>query len=289
MSDRLKLAIQSKGRIGNVIPDFLRRAGLNFEIFDRQLISRCSNFPLDLLFVRHRDIPVFVEDGAADLGIVGQDLLWENNNDVAELLNLGFGRCRLCLAVPEETKYRKATDLKGLRVATSLPNLTTEYFSKKLIPVEVIAVEGSVEIGPRLNIAEAIVDVVGTGSTLEINRMRIIDEILRSETVLIGNQESIMTRKNLVDELVFRCGSVVAADTKKLMLFTVAEDKLDACYAVISSSIDVTVTRANGTSGNQFVSIQLVVDEEESWSLMRALKLQGAKIIFVTDIQRLVT
>ena len=202
----LKLAIQKDGRLTEDAVSFLRSAGLQFENYKQKLFSSCRNFPLEIVYVRDDDIPDYVESGAVDLGIVGQNILYESNKRVANIVRLNFGFCSLSIAVPEESNIKKIEQLKNARIFTSYPNSTEKYFKKKNIPVNIMAVSGSVEIPPALGIADAIVDLVATGRTLALNNLKVIEKIYDSQASLIVGKNNNLPegKKILMQKLIKR-------------------------------------------------------------------------------------
>lgn len=283
---RLRLALQNKGRIGHIMPSFLAKAGLDFSIMDRQLLARCENFPLDLLFVRHGDIPTLLEDQAADLGVVGTDLLNEYEYQVKELLPLGLSPSRLCLAVPEDSTVLKAEDLKGLRVATNFSNITKKFFQQKNIDVTIIPLSGSVEVAPTLGVAEAIADLVGTGTTLSTNRLRVVEEIMFAQACLIGTPELAEEKQELLDELLFRFQSVIQARDKKSLYFNLPRKQLGALRELQLGLSGPTISQIE--SPENLVAVMVVVKEKELWSTMRSLQSIGATGLLVMNIERVV-
>ena len=208
----LKLAIQKNGRLTEDAVNFLRSAGLQFENYKQKLFSSCRNFPLEIVYVRDDDIPDYVESGAVDLGIVGQNILNESNKDVKNIMNLNFGICSLSIAIPENSDVKVVKQLINARIFTSYPNSTKKYFKKKNIPVNIIAVSGSVEITPALGIADAIVDLVATGRTLALNDLRIIEKIYDSQAILItGSKNNLSEEKQiLMQKLINRFKKVLS-------------------------------------------------------------------------------
>lgn len=189
-NDNLKLAVQKNGRLTRETINLLCESGLKFDVYKQSLFSSCRNFPLDILYLRDDDIPNYVERGAVDLGIIGKNILYESNKRVTNIIGLNFGFCSLSIAVPEESNIKKIEQLKNAKIVTSYPNSTKEYFKKKNIPVNIIAVSGSVEITPALGIADAIVDLVATGRTLALNDLRVIEKIYNSQAMLIAGSKN---------------------------------------------------------------------------------------------------
>lgn len=283
---RLKLAIQNKGRIGGRLPKFFEQAGLVFEFQERQLIARCQNFPIDLLFVRHSDIPLLMSDGVADLGIVGKDLVAEKKFDLKTVLPLGLARSALCLAVPERSGITAIDQLANKKVATHFPNLTQQFFDQRKIAVEILPLRGSVEIAPQLDLAEAIVDLVGTGATLAVNRLEVIATLLESEAVLIAAQLD-SEKQSLLDALVMRFESVIGARDKKLLIFNLPKAALPDLKNLHLGLSGPTISELNGDSVGM-VAVQVVVGESESWEIMSRIKSIGGSGILVLNIERLI-
>jgi len=283
---RLKLAIQNKGRIGGRLPKFFEQAGLIFEFQERQLIARCQNFPIDLLFVRHSDIPLLVTDGVADLGVVGRDLVAEKMFDVQTVLPLGLARSALCLAVPERSGIASVGQLAGKKVATHFPNLTQQFFDQNQTAVEILPLRGSVEIAPQLDLAEAIVDLVGTGATLAVNRLKVIATLLESEAVLISSQLN-GEKQIMLDALTMRFQSVIGARDKKLLIFNLPKAALPDLQNLHLGLSGPTISELNGDSVGM-VAVQVVVGEAESWEIMSRIKSIGGSGILVLNIERLI-
>ncbi len=285
---RLKMAVQNKGKLGRVILPFLERAGLRFDIVERQLVARCQNFPLDLLFVRHSDVGVIVEDAAADLGVIGSDVLAEQAFGVKHIMNLELAKSSLCLAVPENLGATQASDLNGKKIATNFPNLSKQYFEKLGLNVEIVRLRGSVEIAPVLEIAVGIVDLVATGTTLRQNRLKVIDKVMEAQGVLVAGKTLGDDQLKLVEELKFRFLSVIEARDKKLLVFNLPKASLEQLGSIGLGLDGPTVSEVrNGTV--EMVDVQIVVEESESWGVMRKLKGIGASGILVMGIERLVS
>lgn len=197
----LKLAVQKDGRLTNETLSFLRGSGLDFIYDQKRLISTCLNFPLEIIYVRDDDIPKFVAEGIVDLGIIGQNLLYEQPFNVKRLLNLRYGLCSLVIAVPVKSNIKTISDLRGKKIATSYPISSAKYFQKLNIPVRIIEVSGSSEIAPVLGLASAIVDLTATGKTLALNDLRVLAKIYDSEAVLIEGRKIIIKKKLLIEKL----------------------------------------------------------------------------------------
>ncbi len=208
----IKLAIQKDGRLTDDTIRFLRRSGLEFASYKQKLFSVCRNFPLEILYVRSTDIPYYVSSGVADLGIIGQNIIFEERPKTKELFNLQYGFCSLILAVPNDSAIQKLKDLSGKTIATKYPNSTKDFFIKNAISVNIVKINGSVEIAPALGIADAIIDLTSTGRTLAINNLRILATLYKSQATLIANKKNLVNgRKLLLEKLIGRFASILSA------------------------------------------------------------------------------
>lgn len=209
-SKSIKIAIQKEGRLAQDTLSLLRAAGLSFENYTGRLFIRCRNYPAEILYVRDDDIPYYVASGIAELGIVGQNVLKESRLGVRTLLNLGFSKCSLVIAVPQNSNINRAQDLKNLTIATSYPTSTKEYFKENKIPIKIVNIKGAVEIAPSLGFAQAIVDVVVTGKTLFLNNLRILQKISDSQALLITlNKATSKEKAKIVDNLKAKISEVL--------------------------------------------------------------------------------
>jgi ATP phosphoribosyltransferase len=285
MSRRLRLAVPNKGRLVEPSLALLHDAGLVFEEHDRSLVARVQNFDLDILFVRTNDVIEFVGDGVADLGITGIDLLAEAGAELPRLRSLGFGRCRLAAAVPNDTPYQVVEDLAGLRVATAHPNTARRFFAERRIPVDVIPISGAVEVAPRLGLAEAIVDLVSTGSTLAMNGLRPIGDILDSEAVLVANPVARRERAEQLAAIETMLGAVIAARDKKYVMMNAPAAKLPELEALLPGLASPSVIPL---AHDGMIAIHSVVGADEVWGLLPRLKAAGASGILVLPIEKIV-
>jgi ATP phosphoribosyltransferase len=285
MRDRLRLAIPNKGRLVEPTLALLHDTGLVFEEHDRSLVARVQNFDLDILFIRTSDVIEFVGDGVADLGITGQDLLAETGSALPVTRALGYGRCRLAVAVPGDTPLQAVEDLAGLRVATAHPHVTRRFFEAREIPVEVIALSGAVEVAPRLGLAEAIVDLVSTGSTLAMNGLRPIGDVLASEAILVANEASIAGRDGDVAALDTMIGAVIAAHDRKYVMMNAPEARLEELEALLPGLESPSVIPL---AHRGMIAIHSVVGSDDVWRLLPRLKAAGASGILVLPIEKIV-
>lgn len=285
MRDRLRLAVPNKGRLLEPTLALLHDAGLVFEEHDRSLVARVQNYDLDILFVRTDDVIEFVGDGVADLGVTGIDLLSETGAELPRVRSLGYGRCRLAAAVPADTPYQAIEDLAGLRVATAHPNTTRRYFEGRAVPVDVIPISGAVEVAPRLGLAEAIVDLVSTGSTLVMNGLRPIGDVLDSEAVLVANPAAQRERAGQLGAIDTMLAAVLAARGRKYLMMNAPATKLaeleDLLPGLESPSI---IPLAH----EGMVAIHSVIGADEVWGLLPRLKAAGASGILILPIEKLV-
>jgi ATP phosphoribosyltransferase len=283
--DRLRLAVPNKGRLVEPTLALLHDTGLVFDEHDRSLVARVQNFELDILFVRTSDVVEFVGDGVADLGITGRDLLAETGSALPVTRDLGYGRCRLAVAVPGDTTYRAVEDLAGLRVATAHPNVARAFFKEREVDVEVIALSGAVEVAPRLGLAEGIVDLVSTGSTLAMNGLRAIGDVLASEAILIANGDSAAHRAADVTAIDTMIGAVIAARDRKYLMMNAPAARLEELEALLPGLESPSVIPL---AHRGMIAIHSVVGADDVWSLLPRLKAAGASGILVLPIEKIV-
>jgi ATP phosphoribosyltransferase len=284
MRERLRLAIPNKGRLLESTLGLLHDAGLVFEEHDRSLVARVQNHPLDILFVRTGDVIEFVNDGVADAGVTGGDILAESGVDLPVLRQLGYGRCRLVAATPADSPYEAISDLAGVRIATSHPNVTRRFFAQQGIPVEVISLSGAVEVAPRLGLADAIVDLVSTGSTLAMNGLRAIGDLLASEAILLTNSQAVRQRPEELDGIVTMLGSVIAARGRKYLMMNAPAAKLGELEALLPGLESPSVIPLAHAG---MIAIHSVVGADEVWGLLPRLKGAGASGILVLPIEKI--
>jgi len=284
MRERLRLAVPNKGRLVEPTLGLLHDAGLMFEEHDRSLVARVQNHPLDILFVRTGDVVEFVRDGVADLGITGMDILDETGAELPVLRSLGYGRCRLAAAVPADAPYQAIADLGGVRVATSHPNATRRFFEGQGITVDVVSLSGAVEVAPRLGLADAIVDLVSTGSTLAMNGLRAVGDILASEAILIADPAAVRERAAELEAVVAMLGSVIAARGRKYLMMNAPEThlpELEALLPGLESPSVIPLAHAG------MIAIHAVVGTDDVWGLLPRLKAAGASGILVLPIEKI--
>jgi ATP phosphoribosyltransferase len=281
MTGRLTLAVPSKGRMAEPALELLEAAGLAFETSERALSIPCANAPVDLLLVRAADIPEYVQDGAVDAGITGANLVAEAAADVRTVTALGFARCSLQAAVPDDAPQTTLKELHGLRVATAYPHSTRELLEQQGVSVELVPVSGSVEASPRLGLSDAIVDLVSTGSTASANGLRLVGKLLDSEAVLIANQSA----HELLERLELMLSAVVAARHRRYLMMNAPATALDAIRDVLPGMGAPSVLPL---ADEGQIAIHAAVDTDEVWDLLAPLKAAGASSILVVPVERLV-
>lgn len=282
---RLTLAVPSKGRMSDPALRLCADAGLRFEATDRALLVPCVNAPVDLLLVRAHDIPEYVQDRVVDLGITGANLVAEAAKDVLTLTELGFARCSLQAAVPDDAQQRELAALEGLRVATAYPVSTRSCLERLGVSAELVTVSGSVEAAPRLGLSDAIVDLVSTGSTASANGLRLIGTLLESQAVLVGTEAALEGKRELVERLRLMLAGVVAGRRRRYLMMNAPEAALHAIRAILPSmgAPSVIPLAAAGE-----IAVHAAVDVDEVWNLLSPLKAAGASSILVLPVERLV-
>jgi len=285
MTERLRLAVPNKGRLVEPTLELLHDAGLIFDEHDRSLVARVQNMELDILFVRTNDIIEFVGDGVADLGITGIDLLVETGAELPRIRELGYGRCRLAAAVPADSPIRELGELAGLRVATAHPNTARRFFEERGIPVDVIPISGAVEVAPSLGLADAIVDLVSTGSTLVMNGLRPIGDVLASEAILVANPTAHRQRGADVGSIDTMISAVIAARGRKYLMMNAPASKLADLERLLPGLESPSVIPL---AHEGMIAIHSVVGSDDVWGLLPRLKSAGASGILVLPIEKIV-
>jgi len=282
---RLKIAIQKSGRLSEPSIGLLRKCDIAFDNGAGKLRSTAYDFPLEILFLRDDDIPQYIEDGVADAGIVGQNILAESDCRLEPVEMLGFGRCRLCLAVPRGFEYRTLTDLAGKRIATSYPKILNTFLAKKGVDADIHSISGSVEIAPSIGVADAICDLVSSGSTLLTNGLREAETIMESEAVLAARRGLDGPAKQILSRLLFRIRSVNAARDNKYILLNVPNEKIAEIQKLLPGMKSPTVMplAIGGWS-----SIHSVISEHDFWNVVEQLKAAGAEGILVVSIDQMI-
>ncbi|MCA1571744.1 MAG: ATP phosphoribosyltransferase [Chloroflexi bacterium] len=280
----LRLAIPNKGRLAEPSVELLRNAGLDFELSERRLSASVRNADVELLFVRTDDIAEYVSDGLVELGLTGADLVSEHGGALHTVLALGFGACSLVLAVPRDGEHSAPADLAGLRIATSFPRVTAAYLAGHGVHAQVVEVRGAVEVTPQLGVADAVVDLVASGSTLRMNGLRPIATLLASEAVLVA-RDGIADADERVGGLVDMLRSVLDARGREYVMMNAPADSLDRIRALIPGLSGPTVMPLADPA---FIAVHSVVERSQLWRIVPALKEAGARDILVVPIEKVV-
>jgi ATP phosphoribosyltransferase len=279
----LKIAIQKSGRLNEKSVELLKNCGLNFENYKSSLISPVSNFPLEILFLRDDDIPEYVQDGIADLGIVGENVIQETEVQVSYLQRLGFGKCSLKIAVPNNSTATTVTDLNGKSIATSYPVILSKYLNNEGIEAEIRTISGSVEISPGLGLSDAICDIVSTGGTLKSNGLKTFAHVMNSEAVLIGREGS--ENDDLIQELIQRIQSVLRAKETKYVVLNAERVNLDKILSLLPGVKSPSVVPL---AESEWVAVHTVIPERDFWDRISLLKQAGAQGIVVMPIEKII-
>ena len=285
---QLKIALPSKGRISDPAVKLLEKAGIGIkDTANRKLFSETYDKDTSVMFTRAADIPEFVADGAADLGITGLDLIEEKEVDVEILEDLNFGSAKLVLAVPEDSEINNILDIDdGAIVATEFPNLTKNYLKNKGINVKIVELSGSTEIAPFIGVADIVADLTSTGTTLKMNHLKIIDTVLESSIKLIANKESFKDKNEKIEAIRTGIKGVLDAEGKKLVMMNVNKEHLEDIKKAMPGLTGPTVSQVVSNEG--IVAVQAVVDEREVFNTVNRLKKIGAKDILVVPIERII-
>jgi ATP phosphoribosyltransferase len=279
----LKIAIQKSGRLNEKSVELLKNCGLSFDNYKSSLISPVSNFPLEILFLRDDDIPEYVQDGIADLGIVGENVIEETEVKVNYLQRLGFGRCSLKIAVPNTNNIQDIADLNGKSIATTYPVILGKFLNRKGITADIRTISGSVEISPGLGLSDAICDLVSTGGTLRSNGLKPFADVMSSEAVLIGRPGS--QNEELVKELIQRVQSVLRAKETKYVVLNVHKDNLKKVTALLPGVKSPSVV---SLAEEGWVAVHTVIPESDFWDRISQLKQAGAQGIVVMPIEKII-
>ena len=281
----LRIAVQSKGRLFEDTMALLAEADIKLPTSKRTLLTQSSNFPVEVLFLRDDDIPQCVASGVADLGIVGENEFAERNEDAEVVYRLGFSKCRLSLAIHKEIDYPGLEWFNGRKIATSYPGILKRFLKEKGIQADIHVITGSVEIAPGIGLADAIFDIVSSGSTLISNNLKEVEVIMKSEALLIGNKSMTAEKKEVLQELLFRLNAVKAAEDKKYVLMNVPTDKIKDIIEVLPGIKSPTIMPL-ATEG--WSSIHTVLDQKCFWEIIGKLKAIGAQGILVLPIEKMI-
>ena len=281
----LRIAVQSKGRLFEETMALLQEADIKIPSSKRILLVQSSNFPVEVLFLRDDDIPQSVANGVADLGIVGENEFVERNEDAEIVKRLGFSKCRLSLAIPKDVDYPGLSWFEGRKVATSYPGILKQFMDKHGIKTDIHVITGSVEIAPGISLADAIFDIVSSGSTLVSNRLKEVEVVMQSEALLIGNKNLSEEKKEILNELLFRIEAVKAAEDKKYVLMNIPTEKLNEIIEVLPGMKSPTVMPL---AQEGWSSVHTVLDQKCFWEIIGKLKALGAEGILVLPIEKMI-
>ncbi len=285
MSKRLKIAIQKSGRLSEVSLSILKECGIDIKNGKSALLASASNFPLDVLFLRDDDIPEYVADGIAHLGILGENVVVESKAKIDIIKRLDFGRCRLSLAVPKSVDYVNLQYFNGKKIATSYPNILNDYLAENGVTSEIHVISGSVEIAPNIGLADAICDIVSSGSTLLSNGLKEVQVIMKSEAVMVANRYMDAEECRILDKLLFRINAVMTAKSNKYIILNAPNEALENIVRVLPGMKSPTVVPL-ATEG--WSAIHSVLNEETFWDVIDDLKDAGAQGILVVPIEKMI-
>ncbi len=281
----LRIAVQAKGRLYDETMLFLGESDIKLSAMKRSLLVQSSNFPLEVLFLRDDDIPQSVATGVADIGIVGENEFVEKNEDAEIIKRLGFSKCRLSLAMPKDIEYPGVKWFHGKKIATSYPGILSGFLKENGVNAEIHVITGSVEVAPGIGLADAIFDIVSSGSTLVSNRLKEVEVVMKSEALLIGNRNLSEEKQEILRELLFRMDAVKTAEDKKYVLMNAPKEKLDEIVSVLPGMKSPTVMPL---AQEGWCSVHTVLDEKCFWEIIGKLKALGAEGILVLPIEKMI-
>jgi|SRR3712207_1924886 len=281
----LRIAVQSKGRLYEDTMALLAEADIKISSSKRTLLVQSSNFPLEVLYLRDDDIPQSVANGVADIGIVGENEFLERGEDAQIVSRLGFSKCRLALAIPKSVEYHGLEWFNGKKIATSYPNILSQFLKKNQVDAKIHVITGSVEISPGIGLADGIFDIVSSGSTLVSNNLREVETVIKSEALLIGNKNMDDEKLNILNEMLFRFEAVRSAQDKKYVMMNAPKHKLKEIIEVLPGIKSPTIIPL---ADDEWCSIHTVLDEKRFWEIIGKLKELGAQGILVTPIEKMI-
>jgi ATP phosphoribosyltransferase len=281
----LRIAVQKSGRLYEDSVQLLKECGIDLRNVKDRLKTVSENFPLEVFFLRDDDIPEYVEDGVADIGIVGQNVLVEKGRSVDTVEALGFGKCRLSVAVPKAMEFNGVQSLQGKRIATSYPNLVKKFLDENAVKASIHEISGSVEIAPGIGLSDVVADLVSSGGTLFMNGLKEVEVILESQAVLVANKNISQEKREILEKLLFRMRSVKKAKGSKYVLMNVPNDNLNQIIALLPGMRSPTVLPL-AESG--WSSVHSVLSEDEFWDRIEKLRAAGAEGILVVPIEKLI-
>ncbi|MFO8002298.1 MAG: ATP phosphoribosyltransferase [Marinilabilia sp.] len=285
METKLRIALQKKGRLFEESRDLLKEAGIKFNLGNGRLVATASKFPVEVLFLRDDDIPQTVADGVADIGIVGENELEEKGFSLKTVKKLGFSKCRLSLAIPKEEKYTGPQWFENKKIATSYPEILKKYFAQKNINAEIHEIAGSVEIAPGIGLADAIFDIVSSGSTLVANHLKEAEKVMDSQAVLVANEDLSTEKRKILDQMIFRINAVMESHANKYILLNAPNDKVDRIVDILPGMKSPTVLPL---AHEGWSSVHSVIQEDQFWDVIGQLKENGAQGILIVPIEKMI-
>jgi ATP phosphoribosyltransferase len=281
----IKIAIQKNGRLSDLSLALLKNCGISTPNGDRKLKSRADNFPLEILFLRDDDIPEYVEKGVADIGIIGENEVWEKAKDIDVIKQLGFAKCKMALAVSKEEEYIDLNWFNNKTIATSYPGILNKFLAENNITANIEVISGSVEIAPGIGLAQGIFDIVSTGSTLIMNGLKEVETVCKSEAVLVANKNLSEENKTLLQRLLFRVEAVQKASKSKYILLNAPKEQVEAISKLLPSMKSPTILPLLQEG---WCSLHSVINEEDFWEVIEQLKNLGAEGILVIPIEKMI-
>lgn len=281
----LRIAVQAKGRLFEETMSLLQETGIKLSAGKRSLLVPSKTFPVELLFLRDDDIPQAVAEGVADVGIVGENEYVEKKQNVHIIKRLGFSKCHISLAIPKKEEYKSLNWFAGKKIATSYPSILSDFLKRNAIKADIHVISGSVEIAPGIGLADAIFDIVSSGSTLISNHLKEVEIVMQSEAVLIGNGQLNKEKKKILDEFIFRIEAVQTADDKKYILLNAPNEKLPEIFDILPGMRSPTVLPL---AQEGWSSIHSVISEKRFWEIIGKLKAAGAEGILIIPIEKMI-
>ena len=282
---KLKIALQKNGRLSEKSIQLLEECGIKFPNGGGKLITESTNFPLEILFLRDDDIPQYVEQNVADIGIIGENVLYESQKSINLIEKLGFSACRLSLAIPKDMDYQSLDFFNNKRVATSYPNILSDFFKDKNLNTTIEIISGSVEIAPGIGLSEGICDIVSSGSTLLSNGLKEVEKVMESQAVLVASSNLDEDKKQILEKLLFRIRSVRNAKENRYILLNAPDHKLDKIIAILPGINSPTILPL---AKKGWSSLHSVISEEKFWEVIDELKTVGAEGILVIPIEKMI-
>ncbi len=281
----LRIAVQSKGRLFDDTMNLLAEADIKVSATKRTLLVQSGNFPLEVLYLRDDDIPQSVASGVADIGVVGENEFVERGEDAEIVSHLGFSKCRLSLAIPKEVEYRGVNWFNGKKIATSYPNILRHYMQQKNVECDIHVITGSVEISPGIGLADAIFDIVSSGSTLVSNNLREVEVVMQSDALLIANKNLTSDKRATLEQMLFRFKAVKDAEDKKYVRMNAPKARLNEIISVLPGLKSPTIIPL---ADQEWCSVHTVLDQKRFWEIIGKLKEMGAQGILVTPIEKMI-